>query len=270
MARINHFHILLLGVLLLISSIALLSMHGGLGRITGNLMSTVFVTTKSPTLCPVTLAAGWNLVSFYCEAENMSIEALFPIEKINLTEQVGMNDSIDLNNSSDQNNSTNSTDPADSNNSISMTNTTYVTNLTIYSYDPLDISDSWKVYATGLPVWVKLDLQELDVTKGYWINIGEEYTVQVNGTLRIPAAVRLSSGWNLAGFPTNASQPVLQAIGTILNDVLIIHKYEPLSADKWKVYSPFALPAQNDLVIMEPNYGYWIRMNRSATWVIDQ
>jgi len=141
------------------------------------------------------------------------------------------------------------------------------TNLTLYSYDPTDINDSWKVYRGDLPDWVVLDLHNISVKQGYWINTWKMVNLTLNGTFFKPNFIDLNTGWNLVGFPINASQPISEAIGDSAPNLLTIHKYEPLSPDHWKVYSS-SLPV-NDLEEMEPNYGYWINMNGSAIWIIE-
>jgi hypothetical protein len=243
MLKSKYFYLLLPAILLVAASVALLFIDGGPVSIIGNLMSKVFVTAQSQSSCPVFLVPGWNLISVYCEADNMSIATIFNNSGIIITNIT--------------NNLTGNT-----------TTTITYANLTFHAYDPTDINDSWKVYARNLPSWVVLDLDLISVKKGYWVNTEEEIDITFNGTISIPNFIELYSNWNLVGFPINVSQPVADAIGDSAPNLITIHKYEPLSGDPWKVYSSSS--PDNDLLEMEPNYGYWVNMNGSAIWIIDQ
>jgi hypothetical protein len=255
MIKSRYFYLTLLLILLIIPSLTLFLARGGFSDITGRLQSMVFVNTRTQILCPVTIYPGWNLVSFYCQADSMAVDSIFlppdPEEgntSLNLSEDLNLSEEDLLNASS----------------------VATIANLTIFAYDPANSTDQWKVYQRGLPEWVRLDLNELSIKKGYWIRADEVYLAEINGTLRVPEFIVLRSGWNLAGFPLNETQPLSYALNGILAKVLTIHKYESQSADQWKLYSASALPEQNDLETMEPTYGYWIEMNGSGTWLIDR
>jgi hypothetical protein len=249
MPGFKYWYLLLLALLVVVVSLVLL-FPGGPKGIMGFLTAKVFVTIKYPARCPIDLIPGWNLISISCETNNMSVENIF----------------VPPNTSSTEGNTTgNSTgnitlegrDPDFANISLA-----------IHAYEPADVNDSWKVYVRGLPSWVVMDLDTLSVKKGYWINSVEEINLTLNGTMSVPNFIELRSSWNLVGFPLNITQPIAEAIGSSAPNFITIHKYEPLSSDPWKIYSTTS--PDNDLLEMEPNYGYWINMNGSAIWILNQ
>ncbi|RLE43116.1 hypothetical protein DRJ48_01745 [Candidatus Woesearchaeota archaeon] len=71
----------------------------------------------------------------------------------------------------------------------------------------------------------------------------------------------LSAGWNLIGLSCEPRDP---APATLVNEsgnnIISIHKYEPDSSDKWKVYNP-NLPwwVVQDLTKLSRADGYWVR-----------
>lgn len=58
---------------------------------------------------------------------------------------------------------------------------------TVYSYEPTDASDPWKIYDVNVPGWVN-DLHTLRFGRGYWIRATESITLYLNADM-VTAAV---------------------------------------------------------------------------------
>jgi len=57
----------------------------------------------------------------------------------------------------------------------------------------------------------------------------------------------------------------------VMGDLESVHAYLANdSSDPWKVFSPDVDPNQNDLENMTQSWGYWVRMNETRTWVVDE
>jgi hypothetical protein len=139
----------------------------------------------------------------------------------------------------------------------------------VHGYDATQSLDKWKVYNPILPSWVVNDLREIDTSKGYWIHTLTNGTLNISGSLKYPRYINLRQGWNLVGYPTNMTHPVNHSLSMVLADLISVHAYNATdTADPWKVFSTSS--GSDDLLLLTPGFGYWIRMSSSNTWVIDE
>jgi hypothetical protein len=70
---------------------------------------------------------------------------------------------------------------------------------TVYGYDATDTTDPWKVYDVTVPDWVN-DLNVLEFSHGYWINVSEAITLCLRGA-SAPSAPAGSSPQSMQGPP---------------------------------------------------------------------
>jgi hypothetical protein len=75
--------------------------------------------------------------------------------------------------------------------------------------------------------------------------------------------ISLASGWNLVGYDGAVSQPVHQAIGSI---IALVESVWGWSSGEWHSYTPTR--SANSLTILEPGMGYWIKMKQPAFLVL--
>lgn len=74
--------------------------------------------------------------------------------------------------------------------------------------------------------------------------------------------VLLKSGWNLVGFSSDVSLPVMDVIKSIADKCEAVWGYVD---NKWFAYFP-AYPEYSDLNFMEPGRGYWIKVSVDCEW----
>jgi len=220
---------LILMTLILASPIILRELYStDITSITGDAASSVMILSTNEFLtCDVPMIAGWNLISIFCDANDMSISEVF--------------ETVDGK---------------------------YIS---IHNYDRYDPTDKWKAYNPSLPPWVIQDLNTISVVKGYWVNMNTSGEIIFNGSLKYPRLVFLFEGWNLIGYPRNETQLVNDSFDAIISDLDSVHTYIATnSTDHWKVYSPTFGPAENDLHYMILDYGYWVKMDNNATWMVEE
>ena len=117
--------------------------------------------------------------------------------------------------------------------------------------------------------WLRFDpalgfgntLTELDESMGFWINMEVASTLTVLGTAPIITDITLYEGWNLIGWPSDASAALPAALAEIANNYDLIMAYHANdTADPWKLFDLDAPGYANDLTAMAPGWGYWINM----------
>lgn len=140
----------------------------------------------------------------------------------------------------------------------------------VYAYNGCDVADPWKSYNPSAPPFAN-DLTDVDSSMGLWIHMtSETSTLEVSESEPAESAIPLCTGWNLVGYPS--SQPLLVAdgIATIQEELSLLYGYNAMdSDDPWEKYDPSAPPFANDLELMEPRRGYWIKVNQDVKWLIN-
>ena len=116
------------------------------GGAVGSFASPLAIEMKDSETQTLSLNAGWNLVSFYVEASDMSVATVLSPISSNLLQ---------------------------------------IKNLQS-SYDP------------GIPSFLNT-LSALNVKDGYWVQMSEAVTLDVEGTVPSGASISVKSGWNLVG-----------------------------------------------------------------------
>jgi hypothetical protein len=131
----------------------------------------------------------------------------------------------------------------------------------VHGYYPNDETDPWKAYNPSLPQWVVNDLNEISDLKGYWINMKNQSSFHINGTLTQPNMIPLSEGWNLIGYPANNSKNIEDALETISGNYDIVWMYNTTD-DNYYYYNSSA--GNGTITEMQEYKGYWIRMSNSG------
>lgn len=137
-----------------------------------------------------------------------------------------------------------------------------------YAYDGCDAADSWKIYdPNGQPF--ANDLNEIDRTKGIWLNMTLTDTLVMTSTVPVSTTIPLCTGWNLVGYPSAHQRPIAEALNSISGTYTILFAHDATDPDQpWKTYDPNVPPFANTLEVMKPEWGYWIHVNQDVQWTI--
>lgn len=139
----------------------------------------------------------------------------------------------------------------------------------VYAYIGSDSVDPWKIFNPTAPSYVN-DLQSVDSSMGIWIKMKQNAEFLLPGKFPSSSTVPLFTGWNLVSYRGNRSSPIGEALSSISGkfERVMTHKAEDMS-DPWKIYDPLAPSYVNDLSVMEPGLGYWIRVKENCSLIVN-
>lgn len=120
------------------------------------------------------------------------------------------------------------------------------------------VDGAWLVYDPENPGFS--DLVTMEAGMGYWINMKQAATLIISG-YAISNSQDLSSGWNLVGYSSDTACDIDVALTSIEGKYISVWAYMD---GKWHVYDP-ENPGFSDLLLMEPDYGYWINAKPIST-----
>lgn len=136
----------------------------------------------------------------------------------------------------------------------------------VYTYAGCDALDPWKMYDPNAPSFAS-DLSELDETQGFWIHSLDPGELATQGIAPTVSTITLCPGWNLVGYPSLQGQAVVDALSSIDDCYDIIYTYDAHDmTDPWKKFDPNAPAYTNDLAMLNPGQGYWIKASMTCTW----
>jgi len=122
-------------------------------------------------------------------------------------------------------------------------------------YDTANPNNPWVSYSKVKPYQ---DFGELEIGRGYWINMTQNDTLTAMGVIPSSVGYDLVVGWNLVGYCSPYSRSVASALSGIAN-----YKVEGYS-DK----EPYHLQHLTGSSIMEPFEAYWIWVPTDTTWIL--
>jgi len=133
--------------------------------------------------------------------------------------------------------------------------------------------------------WMKYDpagydtgnsLNTLDPSMGFWIHMTQADTLAITGSFQTSTTNNLLDdvgGWNLVGFPSAGSVVMPQAMeenGVSRGAYNLVYTYHAADGgDQWKIYDTDAPDFANDLVNLNPGYGYWIYVFGDPIWTVN-
>lgn len=126
----------------------------------------------------------------------------------------------------------------------------------ILTYDAGESENPWKEYS-----FFKMyhDLTELDIAKGYWIQVLSDCNLTVVGTVPTKTRITHIEGWNLVGYPSFKNRTVSEALeGKIW---MTVEGFDNAS-------SPYHLRRLSETDIMTAGEGYWIYFSTSGVWTV--
>ncbi|MDB4719023.1 DUF5011 domain-containing protein [Akkermansiaceae bacterium] len=166
----------------------------------GNFANPVMIEMKDFEIQSLSLKEGWNLVSFYVEADDMSPQAfLAPIQ----------NELLQIKNLG-------------------------------FAYIP-SVGSQWHT------------LTNLSVKEGYWVEVSEDVSFEVEGRVSSGVSTYLNDGWNLVGYPRMNGEAVASELATLGETVVQMKTLE----DSYDPSNPSFL---NTLSTMTPGLGYWLKV----------
>jgi hypothetical protein len=111
-------------------------------------------------------------------------------------------------------------------------------------------------------------LTTIDEKHGYWINMSNQDTLVVSGTVPSSTTIPLCTGWNMIGYPLLTAMPIEEVLAQIEGKYNLVYYYDASDlSDHWKRYAP-GVPVGNDLSEMKPWHGYQIDMTEPAELII--
>ena len=121
---------------------------------------------------------------------------------------------------------------------------------------------SWEFYDPKNPSGSTLTTMQTGM--GYWIDMTSEGTLTMSGPALSSSSSSFSliQGWNLSGYNGSACATTSTALSCLGSALEVSWGY---TGGTWQVYDPND-PAGSTLTQLCPNNGYWIKVNRAATW----
>jgi hypothetical protein len=125
--------------------------------------------------------------------------------------------------------------------------------------DLLEIRNETQSYDPNLPDFLNT-LKTIDNGKGYWVKLNEATQIATRGkTINLSTLeISLNQGWNLISFPKNESENILTALESVSSYILEVR-------DETQSYDPNLPNFLNTLFTLQPNKGYWIKVNQNCT-----
>ncbi|MCK4823054.1 hypothetical protein KA005_45250, partial [bacterium] len=125
----------------------------------------------------------------------------------------------------------------------------------------------WLTYFPGGPPGFNT-LHELHSCRGYWVEMDEIDSLIVNGSFNTDP-IPLGVGWNMVAYRSIETVEVLDAVGSIIDEVDSIWAYEwnkDTIEYEWLTYFPGGPPGFNTLKYMKPGKAYWIEIREACDW----
>jgi len=137
----------------------------------------------------------------------------------------------------------------------------------VYAWDA-DLGE-WQLYDPTVPPYAS-DLQTLDQTRGFWINMTAPDDLVISGKPVERAEIPLTPGWNLVGYPSIETSALP---GALTNNGVAAFKsvtaYDAGDAESpWMTFNPLAPIYFNSLQALTPGRGYWINLESDSTWTV--
>ena len=134
---------------------------------------------------------------------------------------------------------------------------------TVFEYDSL--GNEWESYYTDEPEFLN-SIERIIVSKGYWVNMVENSSLNVSGRLLSSVNYSLYDGWNLIGYPSLIVQNITDTLLDVNDSFTSVFAFDD---NVWKSYSPEKPSFMNSLDIMRPGYGYWVKVDDDVDWMFN-
>ena len=137
----------------------------------------------------------------------------------------------------------------------------------IFAYNSSRTGAEWESYVPDRPAFLNT-VERIEPTRGFWLYLATNDTLQLNGTVTASATFELHRGWNLIGFPALSAQLAGSALQNVKDTFSIMYAYDPRgTVTGWKFYEPNN--PSSTLLFLEPGFGYWVEATRNVTWTFN-
>lgn len=126
----------------------------------------------------------------------------------------------------------------------------------VLGYDALDRENHWKEFSLYKPYY---DLDELEITMGYWVHVTQKCNLTVVGMVPVETKITHSVGWNLLGYPSFVNRTIQSALDG---------KYWESVEGFNNTTSPYHLEKLSEMDMIEVGHGYWIYFSASGVWTV--
>jgi hypothetical protein len=130
-------------------------------------------------------------------------------------------------------------------------------------------SGNWQKYAPWAPAYQNT-LAARDERMGIWIHMTQAATLNVDGFWPTTTSIDLTTnaytnGWNLIGYPKSVDVAPATVFASLGANYSLVYAYHAADSDHWKLYDKSAPAFANDLTLMQPGWGYWIKVSANGT-----
>jgi hypothetical protein len=149
------------------------------------------------------------------------------------------------------------------------------------NYDLVYAWDASGDHAASSGNWLKYDnlaqtsdtLEVLEQSTGFWIHMTGADTLDVEGTYQPSTSISLrtgAQGWNLVAYPSAVDGALPAALTEHGGaDLALIYAYHAGdSADPWKLFDRNGADYANDLSVLSPGWGYWVKVDAENIWSV--
>lgn len=115
----------------------------------------------------------------------------------------------------------------------------------------------WRRYVKFKPY--KEDLRTVDHTMGFWVNVIEDSSLTLAGTVPSMTTIPLKKGWNLIGFPSMRTNFTVSDLKSAIG---------ALRVEVFHTLPPYNLRVLGNSERLEAGYGYWVKVTRNRQLVV--
>mgnify|MGYP006301860263 CR=1 FL=1 len=127
------------------------------------------------------------------------------------------------------------------------------------------INGTWISYNPDRPEFLN-SLNNMTTDLGYWIQMTEPSQLYISGAVPHDKSIELKEGWNLISYPLLEPKNASQIFQEIADDIDIVFEYDSFEpGNLWNSYVPERPEFLNNLQIMKPGYGYWVKAEEEST-----
>ncbi len=138
----------------------------------------------------------------------------------------------------------------------------------VFAYDANDVGNEWKSYNPARPAFLN-NLTALSPNLGYWIDMTSDDVLELQGIVTSNTTFNLKQGWNLIGYPTLTETNAEELFAPLGDGLGTIFQYKAIDdGDEWKSYSPDRPSFLNTLNVVQPGYGYWVKVDEDTIPII--
>mgnify|MGYP000754815930 CR=1 FL=1 len=123
----------------------------------------------------------------------------------------------------------------------------------------LQIKNGTGSYDPNVPDVFNSSLPSLNVVDGYWVEVREDVTFEVEGRVSSGVSIDVAEGWNLVGYPRMNGEAVAAELASLEDTVSEIK-------DLVSSYDPSLPSFLNTLSTLAPGSGYWLDVSQTGTW----